>query len=114
MRPQTIQEFTANDTTLVFTFTANGSIAGDTYEFVCVDKNGALKFRKTSGSGITTTDAGSSSTPGVVSVSLVDALEIPALSAPPYPWRLRRTNVGRESVVAFGTLPLDNSFKGAV
>jgi hypothetical protein len=115
MQTQTIAPFIGDDDTLVFTFTSNGSIAGDTFEFVCVLPNtgnpGTLVFRKTTLSGITITDNGSVSTPGVVSVSLVDTLD--TVTTTTYRWTLRRTTVGREKVVAFGVLPIGASFKGA-
>ncbi len=111
MEAQTIIfAFVADDLSLVFTFTTNGDISADTFEFVVVKKNGAFVFRKTSGAGITITTPGTVSTPGVVTVDIADQLEI---AVGTYDWRLRRTNVGREKVVAWGDMPLPPSFKGA-
>lgn len=110
MKPQTITAFYADDLNLVFTFTENGDISADTFEFNVVDKAGALKFRVTM-ANITITSAGSVSTPGVVTVSIVDRLEI-ALET--YEWTKRRTNAGREKVTAYGPLVLRPSWKNAV
>lgn len=111
MTTQTIRAFYADDMTLVFTFTTNGSISGDTFEFVIVDDDDALVVRKTwVGGDITISDAGSSTTPGEVTVDLADDLEV---GVDTYKWVLRRTNTGREKVAAEGVLPLRASYKTA-
>ncbi len=112
MKAQTISGvFVGDDVVLIYDFTQNGDISSDTFEFICEKKNGSLVFRKTSGTGaILIIVGGSTITKGQIQVSLVDALDI---SVGDYDWRLRRTNTGREKVIAFGDLPLPASFKGA-
>ncbi len=106
MTSQSVTRYQDDDTTWIYTFDANGSIAGDTYKYILSDMNNHLKLTRVSGAGITTTDAGSVSTPGIVTVDMVDQLELPATN---YKWELRRTNSTHEKVIAFGILSLERS-----
>ncbi len=111
MQAQETDAFQNDDKLLVFTATTNGSISGWALEFVVVNGTGTLKFKKTTSSGITITNNGSSTTPGIIQVSVVDALELPVDT---YYWQLRRTTASSENTIAFGSLNLEKSFRDSV
>lgn len=101
--PQTMRWAQHEDCAPVFTMDANGSIAGHTYSFTVKDPEGVLIFRKT-GASITITNAGSATTPGVVTVTITEADTALTIPDSYYDWELWRTNVGIEARLGYGPL----------
>lgn len=92
------------DVVVRVTMDTNGSIAGKTFEFTARSRGGTLAFRKSSDDGITITDAGSPTTPGVITIapsSTDTALPLPGGG---HGWDLWRTNEGEQTQIAFGEL----------
>jgi len=111
MISQLFSAFQKDDKVLVLTATTNGSIAGDTYEFLLNNSAGTLQYRVSSSDRISITDAGSGSTPGIVQVDLTAKND--TLPAATYTWQFRRITAGHRDTLAVGTLPLTATASGA-
>lgn len=109
--PQQFSAFQQDDKTLVFTASSYGDITGQLFAFHCVDSDGYLVFRLTSGGGsITITTAGSASTYAVVEVDLTDRLDE---AEGVYGFQLDRTSPTDDTVAA-GAFELKRTFRTAV
>lgn len=100
--PQVLRWASSEHVVITVTMATNGSITSSTYLFTVATKSGTRIFQKTMASGIAITDAGGTTWPGIVTVTLTANDTILATQDDMLEWDLWKSNAGAETKLAHG------------